>query len=189
MTKATTVQVRQWMLSLMARQAPQSVDDAKANIALSLPALKMRFQAETFCAGSIDAIAGTERFWNEAAVTRGLEAWERAHAPQDVTALPPEAEAAPFGLAGKNWVAGFYRCEDDEAMIRRLELIRCYAVPVFVWLANREPRAASIVVRMGWHVPERHEARPIEREQLQLPIEVAFPDQLEYPVIASGLFD
>ena len=151
MTKATTTQVRTWMLALMARQAPQPVDDAKAAVAMSLPSLKLKFPAEAFCQASIDAIAGAERFWNEAGVTRALEAWWRANDTSPVSALPPEAASAPVSDEAKGWLSGYYRAENDHAAGRALDLIRRHSPEAFGYLTKTESLAASLAVTHRWH--------------------------------------
>lgn len=150
MTKATAKHVRQWMLSLMARQAPQSEADVKAAVALSLLAMQLRFPAETYCQASLDAVAATERFWNEAGVSRALEAWRSTNAPQDVAALPPEAESAMVSREAKLWLAMWYRADSDTAAERTLDLIRARSDEAFAYLMRVDVRAADIAVWRKW---------------------------------------
>ena len=151
MTKATTVQVRTWLLALMARQAPQGVDDAKAAVAMALPSFKVKFPAEAFCQSSIDAIAGAERYWSEAGVTRALDAWWRANDTAPVSSLPPEAASAPVSDEARQWLAGYYRAENDHAAGRALDLIRRHSPEAFGYLTKNESLAASLVVTHRWH--------------------------------------
>lgn len=153
MSRATAKAIRAWMLTLMGRQAPQTEQDALANVALSLPAFQARFSAEAFCVASIDAIAQTERFWNEAGVARALDTWCKINAPEDTHALPPEAESAPLDTPGKHWVANFLRAGSDAEAIRSLGLIRAKHREAFAWLLKTNDRAASIAVMHRWNPP------------------------------------
>jgi hypothetical protein len=143
------------MLSLMARQAPQSEADVKAAVALSLPAMQLRFPAETYCQASLDAVAATERFWNEAGVTRALETWQSANSPQSTTALPVEAETAPVSPEAKQWLAHWYRATEDEQCARALDLIRSRSEEAFAYLVRVDMRAADIAVWRKWAPPAR----------------------------------
>jgi len=153
MTKATRGAVRTWLLTLMARQAPQSEHDVKAAIALSLPSLQLKFPAEAFCQASIDVIAATERFWNEAGVTKALDAWWRENDTTPVRSLHPEAETAPVSDPAKHWLAGFYTAADDHHATRQLDLIRAYSAEAYGYLVQHDHRAASIAVWRKWEVP------------------------------------
>jgi hypothetical protein len=148
--------VREWMLLLMARQAVTlSVDDVKAQVALSLPAMTVRFPAEAFCAESLDAIAGTERYWNEAGVSKALDAWWKAHQPA-LAALPQEAEDAPLDMPGKQWVAYFYRATDDAAAALALSLIQAKDAAAYGYLLRTSATADSIARERDWRVPLTH---------------------------------
>jgi hypothetical protein len=151
--KATRASVRTWLLTLMARQAPQSEHDVKAAVALSLPSLQLKFPAEAFCQASIDHIAATERFWNEAGVTKALDAWWRQNDTTPVRSLPPEAEAALVSQAAKYWLAGFYNATDDTQAARQLDLIRGHSPEAYEYITRNDPRAASIAVWHKWWVP------------------------------------
>lgn len=156
MAKPTKRQVKRWLLELMARQAPQSVDDAERNAETATPAFSVRFEAATFCQEAQDHIAGSIRYWNEAAVSTALEAWCASKlAPVD--ALPPKAEAAPISTAAKVMYARFLRSDGDISASAVLNLMRSVDAPAFEWVIRADDVAASFAVRRGWVTPSAYD--------------------------------
>jgi hypothetical protein len=151
MSKATKVEIRRWMLAVMARQAAQSEADVQANVALSLAAFQSKFPAEAFCGTSIDYVVGNEKFWNEAAVMRRMSEWCDANAPA-AAALPPEAANAPVSEEAKQWLAFYYRAPDDAQAVRCLDLLRSHSPQAFAYLMRVDINAASIAVYRKWFV-------------------------------------
>lgn len=153
MSKATRKSTRTWMLGLIGRQGVSgSVDDIEAQIALSLPAFIARFPSEAFCAASLDAVAGAEKFWNEARVMAALEAWQRSNEPAG-PALPAQAAAAPVSEQAKHWLAGFYRAGDDRQAARALDLMRAQSPEAYEYVCRADLRAADIAVARRWPIP------------------------------------
>ena len=163
MIKATRKQVRAWCLNLVARQVTRlSVDDMEAQLVMTIPSLIARFPAAAFCQVSLDAVAATQRFWNEAGVTQALDSWTRLNLAPEGRTLPPEVEAAPVSDRAKMWLVGFYRATDDPGRIRALDLIRAKSDEAFNYLARTDTEAASIIVRRGWSTPVTRQDREID---------------------------
>ena len=168
MAKATKKQARTWALGLIARQGVSlSVDEIEVQLGLSLPALIARFPAEAFCASSLDHVAGIVRYWNEARVVEALTEWARANN-AETCVYGPEAEAAPFGLAGKWWIDRFYRKSDDRAVEIHLGMMRTYCPEAFHYMLRHDSRAMNIATWKDWlpaaaapvHIPHRQWALP-----------------------------
>lgn len=154
MAKATKIQVKRWLMGVRARMGIQETTaDAEAAVALSQAAFIARFPAASFCESSMDAVAGSERFWNEAALIKALTVWQVVNEP--TSTLPPEAENAPVSTPAKHWLARFYRARDDDEAERALDLIRSLNEEAFTYLAQNDTRAASIAVWRKWMPPTR----------------------------------
>ena len=153
--KATKKAVARWLLEVMGRQVPQSVTDAKRNAETATPAFALRFEAAAFCQESQDAVVGAERYWNEASVSRALEAWCKEHlTPAELAILPAEAEAAPLTNVGKHLYARFLNAEDDRAALSVLALMHSVDGVSFAWVARNDFRAADLVVGRGWRLAD-----------------------------------
>lgn len=150
--KATKKATKRWLLELMARQAPQSVDDAQRNAETAAPSFSTRFEAAAFCMQSQDEIAGSVRYWNEAQVSSALEAWCKEHlaTPGSESTLPPEADIAPLSVLGKHLYARFLKTSDDRAAQSALLMMQTVDPPSFRWVADHDFRAADIIVIAGW---------------------------------------
>ena len=168
MAKATKKHVRVWCLGLLAKQAVSlSVDEVEAQLALSIPALMVKFPAEAFCSASLDHVAGIVRYWNEARVVEALTDWSRANN-AEVSLYGPEAEAAPFGLTGKWWIDRFYRKTNDHAVEVHLGMMRSYCPEAFHYMLRHDSRALDVATWKGWllaaadsvRVPPRQRALP-----------------------------
>lgn len=150
--KATKRAVARWLLELMGRQVPQSVVDAKRNAETATSAFAARFEAAAFCQASQDTIAGAERYWNEASVSRALDTWCKANLGAPDVSYPPEVDAAPLSPSGKHAYARFLRADDDVSAIAALGLMRDLEPEAFDWVAHNDLRAASFVVGRGWRL-------------------------------------
>jgi len=155
MAKATKRAVIRWLLEVMRRQAPQSVNDANRNAETAAPAMIARFPADAFCQSSQDAVVATERFWSEPGTIKALEVWQSANSPQSTAALPVEAETAPVSAEAKQWLAHWYRATEDEQCARALDLIRSRSEEAFTYLMRVDMRAADIAVWRKWAPPAR----------------------------------
>lgn len=150
--KATKRAAARWLLELMGRQVPQSVTDAKRNAETATPAFAARFEAAAFCQASQDAIAGTERYWNEASVSRALDTWCKANLGTPEVAFLPEVDAAPLSPGGKHAYARFLRAADEPSALAALGLMRNLEPEAFDWVARNDAAAASFVVGRGWRL-------------------------------------
>lgn len=154
MAKATKLQVKRWLMGIRARMGmKEDIRDAEAAVALSQEAFIARFPAASFCESSMDAVAGSERFWNEAALIKALTIWQVLNEPSST--LPPEAENAPVSTPAKHWLARFYRARDDDEAERALDLIRSLNEEAFTYLVQHDTRAANIAVWRKWMPPTR----------------------------------
>lgn len=181
MVKATKKQVRVWCLGLLAKQAISlSVDEVEAQLALSIPALAVKFPAEAFCSASLDHVAGTVRYWNEARVIESLTDWSRANN-AEVCLYGPEADAAPFGLTGKWWIDRFYRKTDDRSAEVHLGMMRSYCPEAFHYLLKHDTRALDVATWKGW-IPAAAEPVRVPRRQWRLPA----PEPID--LTSDGLF-
>lgn len=154
MAKATKLRVKTWLMNVRARVVnKESEIDALAAAELSQDAFIARFPAASFCQSSLDAVAGSVQFWNEAALIKALTVWQAVNEPSST--LPPEAENAPVSMPAKHWLARFYRARDDDEAERALDLIRSLNEEAFTYLAQHDTRAASIAVWRKWMPPTR----------------------------------
>lgn len=162
MSKPTKKSVRSWMLLVMARMrafvGENAAQECEAAVSLSLDALIMRFpDASVFCQSSLDHVATTERFWNEAAVVKSLDKWVSSQAPASQE-LPPEAEAAPISRMGKLLYRDFLTASDDFAAINVLGRMRDMEPDAFDWVVRHDHSAAGYAVRKAWRpTPTEHE--------------------------------
>jgi hypothetical protein len=150
--KSTRRQAVTWILAVMAKQAvSMSAEEAEKQAKLSAPAFQSRYAAEAFCNRSLDHVAASERYWNEAAIMKSLDAWQAKETPAG-SALCDAAQRAPLDVAGKYWVDRFMGAESDPAAHRVLMLIERYHEAAYRWLLIEDPRASSIAVyhRMQW---------------------------------------
>lgn len=157
MTKPTQRSVRLWMLGVMNRQrsfvGDNSDKDADVAVKSSIFAFVERFPAAAFSATSMEAVCASEAYWNEAKIIAALDAWWRANSPETTTVLPPEAEQAPVSSEAKQWLAMWYRANEDETATRALDLIRSHSHEAFEYLMRVDFRASSIAVLRRWTTP------------------------------------
>jgi hypothetical protein len=166
MKRATTKEVRTWLLLIMARLPGNIIGDeheAEAKVQMMAPGLANSYPQPAFTEASLNFVLADLQWFREADVRTRLDRWRKTYLP-DLSTLPDAAAQAPLDDEGRNWVARWLRCDTDRHAVASLGLIRAYHQPAFAWLLQTDVRAASFAIRRGWRDPEANSFESLQAE-------------------------
>jgi hypothetical protein len=166
MKRATTKEVRTWLLMVMARMPATSVGDereAEAIVQMMAPGLRDSYPQAAFTEASLQSVCADLQWFREADVRERLDRWRKVNLP-DASTLPDEAAKAPVDEDGRNWIARWLRATTDKDAATYLSLIQAHHKPAFAWLLRTDTRAAGIAVRRGWPDPNANTLESLQAE-------------------------